>query len=202
MNYIVDDINTVVDAMRRDPELIAALNAGIPGISSVGYSDKMPFYMFGHRREISNRLLEQGSDKVYKYQKYPLVALRLDIPEANANGEINFTLNIALLMSTNQKWIAPKRYQSVFKPILYPMYDSFLRQLKKVGKFKWEGDQQRPEHTKLDRPYWGTEAAEGNTANLFNDPLDAIELIDLKLSQDIDTCARRIFADEYVDIFE
>lgn len=185
MNFIVDDIEAVVNLMKTDAVLVAALTSGIAALDSKGYTSDMPFYMYGHRLEIANRLLEQDQDKVYKYKKYPLVALRMDIPEDNAEGTVEFKLNVALIMSTEQTWYAPERYEKVFKPILYPMYESFLKQLKKSGKFMWEGDQQRPEHTKLDRPYWGTSASEGNTANLFNDPLDAIELIDLKLRQNL-----------------
>lgn len=200
MNCIVDDIGLIVEAMKVDTELITALTSGVGIVDSSGYAAGMPYYMYGHRLEIANRLLEQDSDKVFKYQKYPLVALRMDIPEANADGMIEFKLNIALIMSTGQNWYAPERYVKVFKPILYPMYRSFLKQLKKSGKFTWEGDQTRPEHTKLDRPYWGVTANEGNTASIFNDPLDAIEMIDLKIRQNI-KCGR-VFAEEYEYAFE
>ncbi len=183
MNYIVDDIGAVVDLMKADADLIAALTAGLPALSQQGYQAGMPFYMYGHRREISNRLKEKDGDKVYKYQKYPLVALALDTPEKNESGMIRYTLNIALLMLTDKKWNAEERYVNVFKPVLYPMYESFLKQLKNVGKFTWESKDARPPHTKIDRPYWGTHAEEGNEANIFNDPLDAIELIDLQFSQ-------------------
>ncbi len=183
MNYIVDDIGTVVTAMRTDPVLIEALQAGIPTLSRKGYLDTMPSYLYGHREEISNTLLEMEDDKVRKYQKYPLVALRLDTPEKNAEGVIRYTLNIALIMLTDETYKVNNRYDKVFKPILYPMYESFLKQLKNSGLFMWEGDQSRPPHTKLDRPFWGTPQEEKNTANYFNDPLDAIELIDLELTQ-------------------
>jgi len=114
LNYIVDSIGEVVTAMQADSQLIAALTAGIPALNDRGYTTGMPYYMYGHRRELANRLLEKDKDSVFKYQKYPLVALRLDTPEEYADGVVTFTLNVA---------------------------------------------------------------------NIFNDPLDAIELIDLKISQ-------------------
>ncbi len=183
MNYIVDDIGAIVTLMRSDKVLIAALTAGLPSLSNKGYAATMPYYMYGHKLEIANRLLEQSDDKVFKYQKYPLVALRLDTSEKNADGIIHYSLNLAFIMLTEEKWRAPDRYAQVFKPILYPMYDSFLRQLKNVGGFFWDSKQDRPPHEKIDRPYWGTTTENGNTANIFNDPLDAIELIGLNISQ-------------------
>ncbi len=185
MNYIVDDIGAVVTAMQSDATLIAALTAGIPALNSNGYAVGMPYYMYGHRREIANRLLEMDEDRVLKYKKYPLVALRLDIPEEHEDGIIKFRLNIAIVMRTDQNWNAEERYPLVLKPVLYPLYESFLRNFKTAGLFMWEGDQSEPPHTKLDRPYWGIEEGEGNVANIFNDPLDAIELIDLRFSQNL-----------------
>lgn len=184
MNYIVDDIGAVVTAMQSDAILIAALTTGIADLSTKGYAAGMPYYMYGHRTEIADRLTAKSLDKVYKYQKYPLVALRLDTPEENSEGVIKYTLNIAIVMLTDKQWNAEERYVNVFKPVLYPLYDSFLRQLRNVGLFMWDSKHnKRPPHTKIDRPYWGIESKEGNTANIFNDPLDAIELIDLQLTQ-------------------
>lgn len=184
MNYIVDDIGAVVTKMQSDVKLIAALTAAIPTLDENGYQAWMPDYIYGHRVEIANRLKEKDLQAAYKYKKYPLVALRLDTPEKNDNGVIDFSLNIALIMQTDENWNAEERYIKVFKPVLYPMYESFLKQLKNVGKFKWDAGQDRPKHTKIDRPFWGVEGKEGNEGNLFDDPLDAIEIINLELTQD------------------
>lgn len=183
MNIIVDDIGAVVEAMKTDATLIAALTSGLPTLSDKGYAAGMPFYLYGHRQEIADVLKEKGQDSVFKYQKYPLVALRLDTSERWEGGKILFTLNLALIMRTEKGYRAPERYDDVFKPVLYPMLESFFKQLKNVGKFSWVGDQQFPPCTKADRPYWGTPGAEGNTDLIFNDPLDAIELLDLQISQ-------------------
>ncbi len=187
MNYVVDDIGAVVALMRTDKTLINALTVGLPALDDLGYRDWMPEYMFGHRVEIAAQLSLKDADNVFKYKKYPLVALKLDTSEQNDQGLINYTLNVALLMSTDRNWTAQERYTNVFKPVLYPMYESFLKQIKASGLFFWPAKDKlkRPKHTKIDRPYWGTPASEGNTANYFNDPLDAIELLDLKLTQTI-----------------
>jgi hypothetical protein len=64
--------------------------------------------------------------------------------------------------------------------------------LYKSGLFFWDGkdDQIMPEHTKIDRPFWGVDGEvnqtgqKKNTRHIFNnDPLDCIEIVNLKLSQ-------------------
>lgn len=183
MNYIVDDIGRVVTAMQSDAKLIAALQTALPTLSKKGYSAGMPYYIYGHRLEIANRLTEMEQDNIRKYKKYPLVALRLDVKEKNDRGVIDFNLNIALIMLTDENWMAEERYQKVFKTVLYPIYESFLLQLKLAGLFMWDQSQDNPKHDKSDRPYWGIPESERNVKDIFNDPLDAIELENLQLTQ-------------------
>lgn len=189
MNYIVDDIEKVVIAMR-------GLNKSIYGEGMAQYladnndtADNillMPFYDFGHRQEIANKLTGKDSeDAPFKYQKYPLIALRLDTEEENSNGMINFNLNIAIVTSTKPEYSSNDRYTKIFKPVLYPLYEQFMEKLMDSGLFSWAGSQVMPEHTKVDRLYWGKAGDEGNEANIFNDHLDAIEILNLKLSQPI-----------------
>lgn len=176
MNYLVDDIGTVVTAMRSQAVKLWDENPSSPVATT-------PYYLYGHRMEINKELLAKDKSKTLKYQKYPLVALRMDFPEEHRNGLIEFTLNMAILQKTDENYNTAQRYENVFKPVLYPLLESFWVQLRNSGLFIWEGD--LPEHTKLDRPYWGISETEGNVRNIFSDPLDAIELIDLKLKQNI-----------------
>lgn len=161
--------------------------------------DGPPFYMYGHRLEINQRLTKMNADKNRKNKKYPLVALRLDFPEDFANeGEV--TLNIIILAFSSVGRNAPKRYVEVFSPVLYPLYERFLQELKNSGLFYWSGKQTRPPHMKIDRPYWGTELSENNDAYIFDDPLDGIELIDLKLKPTGKHCAQ-VFGPEFETTF-
>jgi hypothetical protein len=68
------------------------------------------------------------------------------------------------------------------------MYALFMECLRTSGMFTWTGDLLTPPHTKIDRPYWGVSQGEGNAANIFSDPLDAIEIVNLKLSQNTKKC--------------
>lgn len=167
---IVYDIETVVERMR-------------PKIGTTLVMEK-PYYEFGHRLEIANTLTEKEGTQ-YKYRRYPLVALRLDIGEEIDEGMQKVSINVALITFTDERYKARERYEKVLLPILYPMYESFMVALKRSGIFTWEGHQVYPPHKVIDRPYWGIADSEGNVRNIFNDPIDAIELTDLKLNKRI-----------------
>lgn len=148
----------------------------------------MPFFMAGHRMEISKRLTDKDKDKVFKYQKYPLIALRMDIQESVAKGIWSYSLNIAILNHADRKLNAEERMEKVFKPVLYPIYERFMEELRNSTKFFWSGNRDYPEHTVILRPFWGIENQEGNVKNIFNDPLDGIEIVNLKLNQRVKNC--------------
>lgn len=173
--YIVEQIGQVVQLMR---------GTTFDTTFDETFTASAPFYMFGHVTEVAKRLAQMGQDPVFKYQKFPLVALRLDIVErTNSDNMWEYNLNILLATNSSKTDYAEERYGKTFKPILYPMYESLMRNLRRVGLFTWKGDMDYPMHTKIDRPYWGVPSAYGNTANILGDSIDAIEIIDLKLLQ-------------------
>jgi hypothetical protein len=145
-------------------------------------------YLYGHRQEINNILIEK--DKQPGAVKYPLVALRLDVEETHESGTIYFKgLNIAILSNTSKDYYASQRMELVFEPILYPLYDAFFKALAASNEFFYDGgDFDRPPHTKIDRCYYGVTAAEANLESIFSDDLDAIEILDLNLNRIIKNC--------------
>lgn len=169
MNHIADEIGKVVAYIREQ---------GSP----------VPHYIYGHRVEIAKRL--SGKNKVN--EKYPLIALRLDIPEKFYGGVYHYKLNILIVDFTKTHYNAEQRYESIIKPILTPIFIKFMDALSDVGGFSWKSDEQAgsnwPPHIKVDRPYWGITEKEGNVRNIFTDPLDAIEIIDLEINQRLKTC--------------
>lgn len=180
MIYIVDMIGTVVQSMRNgggyDPYYEAEYEQGIYG---------PPYYMYGHRQEIANRLSLKDKNVNQKKKKYPLIALKLDIIENVRGNVVDFTLNLVIATYSDSNQTADQRYVNTFKPILYPLYDQFMTQLVNSGLFTWDSslDMLVPPHQKADRPFWGTPDQDGSSRkNIFNDPIDAIEIINLKLS--------------------
>lgn len=173
MRYVVDDIETVVNALK---EVIAPATL----------ESTPPYYMYGHRAVISKALSSKDKDAQKKFQKYPLIALRLDVPEDVADG-VEYTLNIVIAGKSKLEYTTPQRYANVIKPILVPLYEAFLLELRNSGLFMWSGTK-NPPHTKIDRPFWGIEETEQNGAYIFNDCLDAIELVNLKINSTNKKC--------------
>lgn len=180
MNILVDEIGAIVTSM-QNLSISDAKKFGIDG------GLESPFYTYGTRVEINRYLTRLDQDMVLKYKKYPLIALRLDTSEVMNNGVFNYDLNIAIFTLTDKNYTAQDRYTKVIKPILIPLYTLFLDRVK-ASSFFWPGKQAYPPHTKVDRPYWGIEGAEGSTATVFKDPLDAIEILNLKINQKVKTC--------------
>jgi hypothetical protein len=181
---ITDDIGKVVERMRPldikygQPMLdyLDSLNTRAENY------ELMPFYDFGHRLEIANKLKDANTDKVRKYQKYPLVALRMDVLEHNEGGMTHYNLNIAFLAYTDRNYTSQQRMEKVIKPVLMPLYDRFMQEIRKTSIFTFHGNGSKPIHDKAIRPFWGIQYEEGNKASIFEDPLDAIEILNLKVS--------------------
>lgn len=174
MRYIVDDIGAVVQRVLDDPN-VADL---FPSDTSWKKSDAntVPFYMYGHMVEIAKRLTKKDGSADGKEQKYPLFILLMDIKEHVENLTTYPNITILIVTSTRQEYIVPERMQKVFKPVLYPLYESFLKQLKDSGLFLWEKNLISPERNKTDHPFWGKPKLEKNEALPLNDTLDCIEL--------------------------
>lgn len=170
MRFITDDIGEVVARLRTVE--------GGP-----------PYYTYGHRLEIANKLKAKDGLVGVKDEKYPLIALRLDTEEIMGEGFPKQDLNLIIATITKKQYNAEQRYANVFKPILQPLYLSFIEALRESGLFTWPNLQDFPAHVKVDRPYWGTPDPEGNVKNLFDDPIDAIEIIGLKINSLDKTCS-------------
>jgi hypothetical protein len=187
--YIVDRIEQAVALMNSNEAINNVAFRTLlnnPILLEVDNDDefvtKIPFFLPGHPLEIENRLVTKGTDPINKWKKYPLVVLRMDIDENYRGDMVDYTLNIAILNETQEDLNAQQRIAQVFKPILHPLYEAFMEAIKDSGNFVWAGNQARPLHRKVDRPFWGNSAKNGNVDNIFSDPLDAVEIIDLRLS--------------------
>lgn len=140
-----------------------------------------PYSMYGHKLEIANRLRDKDQDSVYKYQKYPLIALSMPFSEDVQKDTVHgLKLNIAIVDNTSVRYLSEERYENVIKPILEPLYNDFLEAVTRSGLFLFQGIV--PEHTRIDRLFYGTDGEQPtNSEYIFDDALDAIEIINLKV---------------------
>lgn len=199
MRTIQDYIEIVVERVRNSPKIQPVKDyLDSLGLNSTG----IPFFMAGHPQELNIRLLEKEKDSVFKYQRYPVIILRLDAEEPIIKKVKNFNLNIGILHYTDKNYTREQRDEFVFKPILLPLYVEFIKQLKASRIFMWPGNLNIPDHRPINRYYWGTQGSEntGNVKNIFTDPIDAVEIVNLKINRGITRCDR-IFSDEFSGVF-
>ena len=125
-----------------------------------------------------------------KFKKWPLICLLQDFEESNGQdmtivSEVN--LNIVICTATDASYTGSQRYDESFRPTLQPLYELFIKKVAQYNGFSGLSEGLIP-HTKIDRLYWGTEGGAGNTANKFNDYIDAIEIRDLNLKYNGKNC--------------
>lgn len=163
-----------------------------------GNNLEVPHYMYGHRLDINRQLTAKDGNKDLKYKKYPLVALRLNTDEEIDNGYNTANVDLVIVASTNLNYNSVERQQKVIKPVLIPLYNRLLLEIGNSGLFSWGEGGKVPKHTRRICYFWGIEGKEGVIANIFNDPLDAIEIrMKLKLSDKCIESYGRYFTAEF-----
>lgn len=147
-------------------------------------NDKKPFYLYGHPLDIFNILAAKSKHSTLKYDKYPLIALFQDFEEdtevkGDPGLDVSVTgITLVIATETKENYHAPDRYTNTFTPILQPLYELLMKQIKR-SKLVYSDDFYQ--HTKIDRLYWGKSDEFGSTANKTNDKLDAIVITGLTL---------------------
>jgi hypothetical protein len=147
-----------------------------------------PYYEYGHPKEISNILLDRDKNETYKYQKYPLIAFYTDVrvkhgdPFIYGQSERQF---ISIIGQSDKDYSSKQRYANVIIPILIPLYNTLIKRIQRSLYFT----ETYPElkHDEVRRPFWGSTSKYGNVKNIFNDPLDSIDMenVSLKLRSGI-----------------
>lgn len=141
----------------------------------------VPILVFdhGHPLEIVNTIQQYTQHDSLKFEAFPRVCLFHDFKEL-VTFETQVSLNLVIVTDTAREYSATERYTYSFDPILTPLYDMFISILADNGNVgTTEGNYFK--HTKIDRLFWGKSGLYGNTAVMFNDYLDAIEIENLEL---------------------
>lgn len=176
--YIVDIMRDVVGAVSA--ALLTQLQAVDPLISAVHYD-------YGHITDLRERLVTQG--KVDATAKYPRVILFEDYRLRHAQEGLTGITDLQLLIihPSKKEITRQEREDGVFRPILYPIYQEFLKQLYLSGKFNIY-DVTKIQHDQINRPHWGDPELYKNKEYLLNDVLDGIEIANLQLQTYLDNC--------------
>jgi len=164
---IVDIIGDVVENVRSEYDPVA---------------DEKPYYLHGHPLEIVNTLkehTESGAD--LKFKKFPLIAMLEDFEDDGSFGVFahRAKVDILFITNTNMDYKASDRYTNSFNLILTPIYDLFVKYLKKKRGVFTEKD--NISGKTIYHLYWGKKGLYGNDGNIFDDFIDAIEIKGLEL---------------------
>ena len=194
--YVLLDYTTKVRVTAITTPFIFKIDGDVNIIPDSGvWKSLAPYSGYGTRKTIDKALLEKNSYG-FQFQKYPLIALRLPSKVSKDGDVYSADANILLATFTSKTRNPSQRLDTTFEPILYPLRDHFLRMLKMSGEylnFRFEPDQ-------YDRMFYGTESGDTqNIANVFSDPLDAIELRNLKLNYLEDCSPSQIVVQAYGD---
>jgi hypothetical protein len=142
------------------------------------------FYQYGHITEIKNVLNTLSQTTAQREKKYPAILLLQDFSERKSyqmNIEAELSLQLLVVMGSHKDYPIRIRYDRVFKPILYPVYDCLIKVLNRDSRLAT--DYGGVPHNKIDRPnISGFQIrVQGKTEQLFYDCLDAIEINNLNL---------------------
>lgn len=135
-------------------------------------------YRWGHRTEVDQELKGLDASKTKQAQKYPMIWLVMDFDEMKGDNMDVYTkgkFSFIFVVDTQPTWSEQQRRDNTFKPILLPMYESFINWIGQSTTFRMP-DPSQVKHTFRLRPYWGQ-----GKINLFGDFCDCIEIINLSL---------------------
>lgn len=137
-----------------------------------------PYDDYGTINEISKRLSDKDGGEKEKYQKYPLVALYQPFKENPSEDiRVDYTLPFTIIIvnyseATNT---TKERYNTVFKPILYPIYYAFLGSISILPYFNTISVDDIS-HSKTDLPSWGVGGTYGFDGLILNEHQDCIRI--------------------------
>lgn len=145
-------------------------------ITANSWNSLAPFYEHGHPDEIARVLSEKDNSSKYKFQKFPLIVLYQDFEEDRSELGVycKCSLNFAIINITKETNRTPQRYTDNFVPILYPIYNDFLKAINNSRSFI---SKKGIFHTKTDRLLWGR-----SNQNILNTAIDAIEITKMDLT--------------------
>lgn len=136
-----------------------------------------PYSMYGTRKTINEKLLRKNGGE-FSYQKYPLIALRLPNRVDVTGAVASVSMNVLIAHWTNKSYQPEERLAYKFEPILWPLTRMFIEGVRASGEFAGF----EPNYSTIDRLFYGTGGGDENIANVFDDPLDAVEIRDLKVN--------------------
>lgn len=154
-------------------------------------SPGLPVYFdYGRYIEVTRNLTSKSAAIASKNNKYPLIWLvyPFTVQETIAGVGVEILdMQIIIATITTAASTTPQRMEENFIPKLYPIYQELKKQIDNSGFFS-DIDFDNV-HKRIDQPYW--DGKDGSSvANMFNDYIDAIQLKNIRLQVNEETCDR------------
>jgi len=179
--YIDEELAAIVSIVSE--KLLASLKEVDTNITGVHFRQ-------GHPKEIIQELKKLSEGLTTKTERYPAVWLFRDFEENMSPRPgiyADATVRIFIATRTDPNYNSEKRKEKSFKPVLYPIYFEFMRQLELSGKFSVSGHEMQPVR-KIDHYFWGRQGLFEKEGNFFTDWIDCIELENLNLQTYLKKC--------------
>lgn len=185
--YVVDVIEDVVTA--TSAAILATIQANETEIFGETTIAALSYHK-GSFDELIEDLSQKDGSREERYKKYPLIYLVRDFEEVRgreAGIYCSVSLRVIIVHQTEQTYKITDRETKVFRPVLYPIYNEFMRQLSLSPMINQSGVENL-RHIKIDRAYWGKNQQQGSNKTALNDFVDAIEIRNLELKINYSYC--------------
>lgn len=162
----------IVDELK---EVVARLNAALdPLVGNVKFE-------YGTVSQLI-KLINLNKGGVPQLSAYPVICVFMPFDEVSTNKGYNPIVTfpkIVIATLTQTADLPATRYENTFKPVLYPIYDEFKKQLMKQGTIIGN-DPDYIQHKKRDIP--SDVQADSSAKSTLTDYLDMIEITNLTLA--------------------
>ena len=139
-------------------------------------------YIFGNAQYVKDRLEELSVSSTSL--KFPLVVLFTPVTEDKTNPdyetEASLSMLIACSSTDSREWTNEVRLERSFVSVLRPIYEALFEAFLNDGRFDFDYDQGVP-HKMRENYSYGRYGAYTESGDAVSDPIDAIDIRDLKI---------------------
>lgn len=183
INQIVEEVFEATKSRLLDDQEFLALFEEYPFAEHIRVANNGNFNLYFYPATIDEikrqyALLTHKTGSQFKY-KFPAILLVLDAPVEFGDENPKATIDLAFITQSNAEWPSYDKDVKVFKTVLRPIVDEFLKQLRK-SKYVI-----RPtkgfKYTYVERFNTSADLVK-QSVQLYGASIDAIELIQLQLN--------------------
>lgn len=178
--YIVDVIRDIVSKVNT--KVLAQLQTVDSMIEGINYQ-------YGHYNDVRQQNIQKGKTLTEKSKRYPLFWVLEDFTIKKGKVGLLGVAQPRILIAHQSKkeYTRVQREISVIRPVLYVIYDEFLKQLKASGKFMIY-DVTVIKHDMTVRHHMGIDPKYDPSGYFLDDVLDGIEITNLELQTYLANC--------------